>query len=195
MATENSIVPIERIQQYIYVIRGCKVMLDSDLALLYGVETKVLNQAIKRNIERFPLDFMFQITTQEAECLRSQFVTSNKGRGGRRYLPLAFTEQGVAMLSSVLKSKRAVEVNIAIMRTFVKLRQILADNTALRHKLEEHDEKIKYIFNILADMFEENEKPKKQIGYHSEKQGNKTANKNTNHIKTSRRGQISAGQY
>lgn len=193
MTTENSIVPIERIQQYIYMIRGCKVILDSDLAALYRVETKAVLRAVKRNIDRFPEDFMFQLSESEFENLRYQFGTSSWG--GRRYLPYAFTEQGVAMLSSVLKSKRAVEVNIAIMRTFVKLRQILADNASLRKKIEEHDEKIKYIFNILAEMLEAEEKPKKQIGYHTEKQGHKTSNKNTSRIKTSRRGQISAGQY
>jgi len=193
MATENSIVPIERIQQYIYMIRGCKVMLDRDLAILYGVETRMLVQAVKRNITRFPPDFMFQLSENEYANLTSQIVISSWG--GRRYLPYAFTEQGVAMLSSVLKSKRAVEVNIAIMRTFVKLRQILADNASLRKKIEEHDEKIKYIFNILADMLEAEEKPTNQIGYHTEKQGHKTANKNTGRIKTLRRGQISAGQY
>jgi hypothetical protein len=120
---------------------------------------------------------MFQLSDEEAEHLRSQIVTSRVNRGGRRYLPFAFTEQGVAMLSGVLKSKRAVEVNIAIMRTFVRLRQILADNAALRRKLEEHDEKIKYIFNILGDMIEEDEKPKKQIGYHTEIEDRKKTNK------------------
>lgn len=174
MTTENSIVPVERIQQYIYVIRGHKVILDSALAILYEVSTKRLNEQVRRNIERFPEDFMFQLSDKEAENLRSQIATSKMNRGGRRYLPFAFTEQGVAMLSGVLRSKRAVEVNIAIMRTFVKLRQILADNTALRRKLEEHDEKIKYIFKILGDMLEENEKPKKRIGYHTEMEGHKT---------------------
>jgi phage regulator Rha-like protein len=173
MTTENAIVPVERIQQFIYVIRGHKVILDSHLAELYGVKTRVLNQAVKRNINRFPEDFMFQLSNREAEHLRSQIVTSKKSRGGRRYLPFAFTEQGIAMLSSVLKSKRAIEVNIAIMRTFVKLRQILADNATLRRKIEEHDEKIKYIFDILGDMLEEWEKPRKQIGYHTELTGHK----------------------
>ncbi|MFA5291539.1 MAG: ORF6N domain-containing protein [Phycisphaerae bacterium] len=180
MATENAIVPVERIQQYIYVIRGHKVMIDSDLALLYGVETKVLVRAVKRNIDRFPEDFMFQLSRSEFENLRCQIDTSKIGRGGRRYAPYAFTEQGVAMLSSVLKSKRAIEVNIAIMRTFVKLRQILADNIALRRKLEEHDEKIKYIFRILGDMLEKNEKPRKRIGYQTEMEGHKKVKKNKN---------------
>jgi hypothetical protein len=170
---ENAIVPIERIQQFIYVIRGHKVILDGDLAIMYGVSTKRLNEQVRRNIERFPADFMFRLIDKEAEHLRSQIATSKKSRGGRRYLPYAFTEQGIAMLSSVLKSKRAVEVNIAIMRTFVRLRQVLADNTSLRRKIEEHDEKIKYIFSILGDMLEEKQKPRKQIGYHAELAGHK----------------------
>ena len=174
--TEHAIVPVERIQQFIYVIHGHKVILDCDLAILYGVKTKVLNQAVKRNIARFPEDFMFQLSNREAEHLRSQIVTSEKSQGGRRYLPFAFTEQGVAMLSGVLKSKRAVEVNIAIMRTFVKLRQILTDNTALRRKIEGHDEKIKYIFSILGDMLDERKKPRKRIGYLTERPGNKKGN-------------------
>jgi hypothetical protein len=173
MTTENAIVPVERIQQFIYVIHGHKVILDSDLAELYGVKTRVLNQVVKRNIDRFPEDFMFQLSDKEVEHLRSQIVTSKRSRGGRRYLPFAFTEQGVAMLSGVLKSKRAVEVNIAIMRTFVKLRQILIDNTALRRKIEEHDGKIKYIFSILGDMLDERKKPRKRIGYLAERTGNK----------------------
>ncbi len=166
-----SLVPIERIQKCIYVIRGRNVMLDSDLAKLYGVATKALLQAVKRNIERFPPDFMFQLSGSEFEILRSQFVTSSWG--GRRYAPYAFTEQGVAMLSSVLRSRRAIEINIAIMRVFVHLREILADNVALRKKLEEHDEKIKYIFNILGQMLHEPEKPKKRIGYLTELEGHK----------------------
>jgi len=165
----TSLVPIERIQKCIYVIRGRKVMLDSDLAGLYGVATKVLLQAVKRNIERFPPDFMFQLSAGEFKILRSQIVTSSWG--GRRYAPCAFTEQGVAMLSSVLRSKRAIEINIAIMRVFVHLRQVLADNAALRKKLEEHDEKIKYIFNILGQMLQEPKNPKKRIGYLTELEG------------------------
>jgi hypothetical protein len=162
----TSLVPVERIQKCIYVIRARKVILDSDLAGLYGVETKVLLQAVKRNTTRFPDDFMFQLTADEFKILRSQIVTSSWG--GRRYMPYAFTEQGVAMLSSVLGSSRAIEINIAIMRVFVRLREVLADNAALRKKLEEHDEKIKYIFNILGQMLQEKEKPKKRIGYLTE---------------------------
>ena len=130
----NSIVQIHKI---IYEIRGHKVMLDSDLARLYEVETKALNQAVKRNIERFPEDFMFQLTEEEFEIwVRSQIVTSPKG-GGRRYLPYVFTEQGVAMLSGVLKSKCAVDVNIQIMRTFVKMRQWAIENKELAERLSE----------------------------------------------------------
>lgn len=166
-----SLVPAERIQRCIYMIRGRKVMLDSDLAELYGVQTKVLLQAVKRNIERFPADFMFQLSASEFKILRSQIVTSSWG--GRRYAPYAFTEQGVAMLSSVLRSKRAIEINIAIMRVFVRLREVLADNAALRKKLEEHDDKIKYIFNILGQMLQNKGKRKKPIGYLTEAQGHK----------------------
>jgi hypothetical protein len=115
-------IDLNQINNMIFIIRGQKVMLDSDLAELYGVETKVLNQAIKRNLRRFPEDFMFQISSEEHKSLRSQFVTSNEGRGGRRYQPLVFTENGIAMLSSILKSDIAVDINIAIMRIFTKLR-------------------------------------------------------------------------
>jgi len=146
-------------------------MLDSNLAGLYGVQTKVLLQAIKRNIERFPADFMFQLSAGEFEILRSQIVTSRWG--GRRYAPYAFTEQGVAMLSSVLHSKQAIEINIAIMRAFVRLREVLTDKAVLRKKLEEHDEKIKYIFNVLGQMLQEKERPKKRIGYLTEMEGHK----------------------
>lgn len=166
----TSLVPIERIQQCIYVIRRRNVMLDNDLARLYGVETKVLNQAVKRNIKRFPDDFMFQLSEKE----KKQVVTNCDHLVRLKYsaaLPYAFTEQGVAMLSSVLRSRRAIEINIAIMRVFVHLRQILADNVALRKKLEEHDEKIKYIFNLLGQMLQEPEKPKKRIGYLTELEG------------------------
>ena len=168
----NSIIPAERIQQSILLIRGEKVMLDRDLAVLYGVETKVFNQAVKRNSERFPSDFMFQLTDEESKALRSQIVTSNGGRGGRRYNPYAFTEQGIAMLSSVLRSQRAVEVNIAIVRTFVQLRRILADNALLRKKIEsmekKYDEQFGQVFAVLKAMIAEEKKPKPQIGYHTE---------------------------
>ena len=127
---------LTQIQKLIYEIRGYKVMLDSDLAALYEVETKVLNQAVKRNIERFPEDFMFQLNKEEFTVLRSQIVTSPKG-GGRQYLPYVFTEQGVAMLSGILKSKKAIAVNIQIMRAFVRLRQWAIENKELAKRLTE----------------------------------------------------------
>lgn len=125
-----------QIKNLIYCIRGYRVMLDSDLAALYGVETKNLNKAVKRNIERFPQNFMFQLTEQEWKDLRFQIGTSNKV-GGRRYFPYAFTEQGVAMLSSVLKSKQAIQINIQIMNTFVQIRQFAIENKELSHRLKE----------------------------------------------------------
>ena len=174
----GSIIPIERIQQCIYLVRKHKVMLDRDLAQLYGVQTGALVRAVKRNIERFPTDFMFQLTKAEYEIfLRCQIGTSKEGRGGRRYMPYAFTEQGVAMLSSVLRSKRAVEVNIAIMRTFVKLREILTTNSALRRKIEamerQYDEQFKLVFKVLSEMVMPTPKSKSQIGYLTESRGHK----------------------
>jgi len=141
------VIPPERIASRIFLIRDEKVMLDSDLAELYGVESRTLIQAVKRNIDRFPHDFMFQINELEFEALISQIVISNDGRGGRRKLPYVFTEQGVAMLSSVLRSKRAVQVNVAIMRTFVRIRQILATNRDLARKVQEHDRQIATLFD------------------------------------------------
>ena len=178
MKKAMAIIPAERIAKCILQIRGHKVILDSDLADLYGVATKILIQAVKRNAERFPRDFMFQLTNEEFKNLRSQTVTSRWG--GRRYAPYAFTEQGVAMLSSVLRSKRAVEINIAIMRTFVRLREMLADNAVLRRKIEKHDEQIKYIFNILAQMkaLPEPKKSSRPFGFHGRKpQGKPNAGK------------------
>jgi ORF6N domain-containing protein len=130
------LVPEEFIARKIYLIRGCKVMLDSDLAELYQVPTKVLNQAVRRNVDRFPADFMFQLNEEELENLRSQIVTSSSSHGGRRHAPYAFTEHGVAMLSSVLTSKRAVALNILIIRAFVRLREYLATHKDLARKLE-----------------------------------------------------------
>ena len=123
-------------------------MLDSDLAELYDVETKVLLQAVKRNRDRFPEDFMFQLDQEEYEALRSQFVTSNKGRGGRRFKPYAFTEQGIAMLSSVLNSKRAIQVNIQIMRTFTKLREMIESNKELKRKLDDMEKNMMQNFRL-----------------------------------------------
>lgn len=138
---------LEVIQQQIIELRGHKVMLDFHLASLYEMETKVLKQAVKRNINRFPSDFMFELTLEEFESLRSQFVTSK--RGGTRYLPFAFTEQGVAMLSSVLNSDKAIEINIAIMRTFVALRQFALNYKEMQEKITEIERKFPEIYNIL----------------------------------------------
>jgi hypothetical protein len=169
-------VPVELIERRIYLIRGHKVMLDSDLAELYQVPTKRLNEALKRNPDRFPGDFMFQLTLAEAKSLRSQFATSNVGRGGRRYLPYVFTEQGVAMLSSVLNSQRAVQVNIAIMRAFVRLRELLSTNKDMAHKLEaiertqkEHGAHINAIWKAIQKLIKEPPaEPKPRIGFKAE---------------------------
>ncbi len=155
------------------VIRGQKVLLDEDLARLYGVTAKQLNQQVARNRARFPGDFMFQLTPEEWQALRSQFVTSNKGRGGRRHPPYAFTEQGVAMLSSVLRSQRAVEVNIEIMRAFVRLRRLLATNAELSRKLDalekKTDKRFSVVFAAIRKLMEGGPapaEPKKRIGFH-----------------------------
>jgi phage regulator Rha-like protein len=155
----KDLVPIEVIERRVFLARGRKVMLSIHLADLYEVEPKILVQAVKRNIERFPSDFMFQLNAREFRSLRSQFVTLEKGRGRYpKYRPYAFTEQGVAMLSSVLKSKRAVQVNIAIMRTFVRLREILATHKDLAEKLEaierKCDRQFKVVFEILKQLTE-----------------------------------------
>lgn len=151
----------------IHEIRGHKVMLDNDLAKLYAVETKVLNQAVKRNLDRFPEDFMFQLTAEEEELLRSQNVTSK--RGGRRYLPYAFTEQGIAMLSSVLKSRRAVHVNIEIMRTFVRLRRFAQSHEELAGRLRalesKYDGQFKVVFEAIRELMAVPEPSKKRIGF------------------------------
>ncbi|HUO06615.1 MAG TPA: ORF6N domain-containing protein [Candidatus Binataceae bacterium] len=167
MVQSEPIIPLERIASRIYLIRGEKVMLDSDLAELYGVKTKVLLQAVKRNIERFPGDFLFQFSKAELENWRSQIVTSNPAaKMGLRRPPYAFTEQGVAMLSSVLRSKRAVQVNIAIMRAFVRLRQILASNRELARKVERHDRQIGVLFEAVRKLLAPPPAPKKHpIGF------------------------------
>lgn len=171
----DAIIPVERIYRSILFIRGHKVILDKDLAELYGVETKALNRAVTRNIDRFPEDFMFRLNREEFENLRFHFGTSSWG--GRRYAPHAFTEQGVAMLSSVLRSRRAIEVNIAIMRTFVKLRKILTTNAALRRKIEamerKYEEQFKLVFKVLSKMVMPTPKRKTQIGYLTEAKGHK----------------------
>jgi hypothetical protein len=149
---KDSVMPVERIEKAILLIRGHKVMLDRDLAELYGVPTKVLNQAVKRNWKRFPEDFMFQLSKAEMENWRSQFVTSNAAaKMGLRRRPYAFTEQGVAMLSSVLSSDRAIQVNIAIMRAFVRLREILATHKDLARKLEALEQKYDAQFQVVFE--------------------------------------------
>ena len=167
---------LERVESRILFVRGHKVMLDADLAALYGVEVKALNQAVKRNLDRFPPDFMFELVREEVAALRSQSVTSNEnasekaGRGGRRYLPHVFTEQGVAMLSSVLRSRRAILVNVEIMRAFVRLRQMLASNAELARKLDElerkYDAQFRVVFEaIRALMAPENRAERRPIGF------------------------------
>jgi hypothetical protein len=145
------VVPVEGIQQSIYVIRGQRVIPDRDLAALYEIQTKALKQAVRRNRERFPDDFMFVLDKAELQFWRSQFVTSKEDSRGLRYAPMAFTEHGVAMLSSVLKSTRAMQVNIAIMRAFVRLRQILASNVELARKVDELERKYDHRFKIVFD--------------------------------------------
>ena len=166
---ETSLVTQETIEGKILLIRGKKVMLDRDLALLYEVQTKALKQAVRRNSKRFPDDFMFELTTQEFENWRSQFVTSNKEKMGLRYKPMAFTEQGVAMLSSVLNSERAILVNIQIIRTFTKLREMLATHKDLQKKVVamegKYDKQFKIVFDAIKQLLEPPEKPKKRIGY------------------------------
>lgn len=152
------------IERQIFLIRSEKVMLDADLAKLYGVDTKVLVQAVKRNIGRFPADFMFQLSKDEFEHLRSQIVTSSWG--GRRYPPYAFTEQGVAMLSSVLRSQRAVSVNVEIMRAFVRLRRVLEGNDKLRTKLEELEQKYDEQFQIVFEAIDQLMEPPEQNNKH-----------------------------
>jgi ORF6N domain len=175
-AKQAALVSGEQITQSILVFRGHKVLLDEDLAVLYGVATKVLLQAVKRNAGRFPEDFMFQLTAAEWSALRSQIVTSTTGRGGRRYTPYVFTEQGVAMLSSVLNSERAIAVNIEIMRAFVKLRELLSSNrelarrfaqleTRLDKKLTEHDQAIAAILAAIRDLMNPPAPKRRGIGF------------------------------
>jgi hypothetical protein len=162
----------EHLAPLIFFVRAEKILLDTHLAALYGVATKVLNQAVKRNRDRFPTDFMFQLTSAEWDCLRSQIVTSN-GRGGLRYPPYAFTEQGVAMLSSVLRSPRAVQVNIAIMRTFVQLRRLMDSNRDLARKIQamekKYDQQFAVVFDaikrLIAEDDERKAQPKRRIGF------------------------------
>jgi hypothetical protein len=165
----KDIVSTELISSKIYFIRGVKVMLDRDLAVLYDVQTKALKQAVRRNIQRFPEDFMFELSKKEFADWRSQFVTSNSDKMGLRYSPMAFTEQGVAMLSSVLRSDRAILVNIQIMRTFTKLRHMIAGHEELQRAVDElreqTDERFEVVFSVLDKLLADNEKPRKKIGF------------------------------
>jgi len=168
------VIPDELVMNKIYFIRGHKVMLDSDLAELYGVETKRLKEAVKRNLNRFPFDFMFELTQTETEVLRSQIAVSKKGRGGTRYLPIVFTEHGVLMLSTVLNSEKAININIQIIRIFTRIRQMLIDNTELRLAIEKLEKKtenntknIEVVFQYFDELIEkkDNTKPRKVIGF------------------------------
>ncbi len=167
-------IPDEIITSKIYLIRGQKVMVDRDLAELYQVETKQLKRQVRRNMERFPEDFMFELTKDESDNLRSQFGTSSWG--GSRYVPMVFTEQGVAMLSSVLNSSRAIAVNIRIIRVFTKIREMLTDNLNIKIEIEEIKKKlsnqnknIELVFNYLDELIEKKDKPRTQIGYKKDK--------------------------
>ncbi|MCW5961828.1 MAG: ORF6N domain-containing protein [Pyrinomonadaceae bacterium] len=170
---ETALVTLDLIERKIYIVREQKVMLDSDLANLYGVSTKRLNEQVKRNLQRFPEDFMFQLTNDELENLRSQIATSSsKTYGGRRYMPYVFTEQGVAMLSGVLNSERAVQVNIGIMRAFVKMRKMLIANeeigkklVEIENKLGDHDENFKKVFTAMRLLMKSPDKSDKEIGF------------------------------
>lgn len=170
--TSLELIAAPAIEKRIFVVRERQVMLDEDLADLYGVETKRLIQQVKRNLKRFPKDFMFQLNKVEAEALRSQIATSNDGRGGRRYAPYVFTEQGVAMLSAVLRSDRAIAVNIEIMRVFVELRRVASSYAALEERLEEierelggHDEQLNQIFGALRQLISPPDRPKRPVGF------------------------------
>ena len=171
--SRNTALAPQEIEKRILLIRGLKVMIDSHLAELYGVSPKRLNEQVRRNIRRFPDDFMFQLTHAEYAALRSQFATLEAGRGRhRKYLPYAFTEQGVAMLSSVLNSARAIEVNIAIMRAFVRLREIIASHKELAKRLanlkllvDSHDRRIGSLFEAIRLLLAPEEKPRRHIGF------------------------------
>ena len=170
MVNKRSVIQLERIEKSILQIGGKKVMLDADLAELYGVETRVLVQAVKRNLERFPEDFMFQLSKDEVDFLRSQIVTLKRGRGQHsKYLPYAFTEQGVAMLSSVLRSPRAIQVNIEIMRAFVRLRRMLASHAELALKLDamekKYDVQFKAVFDAIRQLMAPPEPKRRPMGF------------------------------
>ncbi len=166
--------PDEVVMTKIFVVRGHKVMIDRDLSDLYGIETKRLKEAVRRNIARFPEDFMFEMTKEEFSIWRSQFATSNSDKIGLRYAPFCFTEQGVTMLSCVLNSDRAIQINIQIVRIYTKIREMLTDNLIvkldikeIKKKLESHDKNIELVFNYLDELMEkqENPKPRRKIGF------------------------------
>ncbi len=173
MPKTTALVPLERIASRILLIRGHKVILDSDLAGLYGVTTKRLNEQVRRNKQRFPADFMFQLNSRENKALRSQLATSNRTRGGRRYRPYAFTEHGAIMVASVLNTRRAIEASLYVVRAFVKLSEMLATHKELASKLAEleermevHDEEILALFEAIRQLMEPPEKPGRPIGFH-----------------------------
>lgn len=174
MPKQHSIIGLEQIQSRILLVRGHKVMLDSDLAELYGVTTKRLNEQVKRNQERFPADFMFQLTPNEMDVLRSQIATSKDGRGGRRYLPYAFTEHGAVMAATVLNSESAIQISVYVVRAFLKLREIIANHKELAGKLAEleqrvqgHDDDITALFEAIRMLMEPPEGSSKRIGFHA----------------------------
>jgi hypothetical protein len=172
MNRETSLIPVEQVERAILLLRGQKIILDTDLARFYGVETKVLKRAVRRNLDRFPEDFMFELAPEEHESLRCQFGTLKRGQHSK-YLPYVFTQEGVAMLSSVLRSPRAVQVNVAIMRAFVRLRETLSPHKELAHKLAElehkiegQDENIRTLFEAIRQLMAPPEPPRKEIGFH-----------------------------
>jgi len=175
-AGKQSIIPVERIEKRIFFLRGEKVMLSTDLAELYQVEPRVLVQAVKRNIERFPKDFMFQLSKREFASLKSQIVTSSWG-GLRRATPYAFTEQGVAMLSSVLRSRRAIQVNIEIMRVFVRMRQMIGSYAALARKLDllekKYDKRFRIVFEAIRQLMTPPEQKRRSIGFRAQEKDNR----------------------
>jgi hypothetical protein len=175
MANESAVAPVEEMDSKIHLIRGRRVMVDSDLAAIYGARTAVLNQALKRNLKRFPADFAFQLSRDEFDALMSQIVISKKGRGGRRKLPWVFTEHGAIMLASVLNSARAVDMSVFVVRAFVQMREVLGSNRQLAAKLNEletrvggHDQVIARLVAAIRQLLEApgDEKPKREIGFH-----------------------------
>ena len=169
MPARKALVPLDRIALTIHIVRGHRVMLDADLAMLYGVTTKRLNEQVKRNAKRFPEDFAFRLTVGEVAALRSQIATSNTGRGGRRHAPTAFTEHGAVMLASVLDSPIAAETSIQVVRAFVRLRQMLESNAGLARKLEaleqRYDVQFKVVFQAIRELMEPPRPARKRIGF------------------------------